>query len=166
MFTRAIALYAIQHRLLLSHHQPEWTFASKMSQPPDLGTLRLDDDSDQEDIFDGMDEAEETITMPNANPSLSQQTPSRHDRQESQDARDAALRKELESVKAVNKVIEGVIASLEKAKGNMNVRGNRLSYHNSHTKIYFRLSIPQFNLHQHCSTPGPEFFLRPSTTSA
>lgn len=37
--------------------------------------------------------------------------------------REAALRKELESVRNVNKVIEGVVESLEKAKSNMSVRG-------------------------------------------
>lgn len=36
--------------------------------------------------------------------------------------REAALRRELESVRNVNKVIEGVVESLEKAKNNMDVR--------------------------------------------
>lgn len=36
------------------------------------------------------------------------------------------MRKELESVKSVNKVIENVIESLERAKGNMNVRARIL----------------------------------------
>jgi hypothetical protein len=36
--------------------------------------------------------------------------------------RDAALKKELESVRGINEVLEGVIASLEKAKDNMEVR--------------------------------------------
>lgn len=38
-----------------------------------------------------------------------------------EEAREAALRKELESVRNVNRVIEGVVESLEKAKNNMNV---------------------------------------------
>lgn len=38
-----------------------------------------------------------------------------------QDARDAALRAELAGVQNINKVIEGVIESLEKAKANMEV---------------------------------------------
>ena len=37
-------------------------------------------------------------------------------------ARDAALQKELESVRSINSVIEGVVSSLEAAKGNMDVR--------------------------------------------
>ena len=38
-----------------------------------------------------------------------------------EEARDAALRRELESVRNVNKVIEGVVESLQKAKNNMDV---------------------------------------------
>lgn len=38
-----------------------------------------------------------------------------------EEAREAALRRELESVRNVNKVIEGVVESLEKAKNNMDV---------------------------------------------
>lgn len=38
-----------------------------------------------------------------------------------EEAREAALRKELESVRNVNKVIEGVVDSLQKAKNNMDV---------------------------------------------
>ena len=40
-----------------------------------------------------------------------------------EEAREAALRKELESVRNVNRVIEGVVESLEKAKNNMDVCG-------------------------------------------
>lgn len=40
-----------------------------------------------------------------------------------EEAREAALREELERVRNVNKVIEGVVESLEKAKSNMDVRG-------------------------------------------
>lgn len=38
-----------------------------------------------------------------------------------EEAREAALRRELESVRNVNKVIEGVVESLQKAKDNMDV---------------------------------------------
>lgn len=38
-----------------------------------------------------------------------------------EEAREAALRKELESVRNVNKVIEGVVESLQKARNNMDV---------------------------------------------
>jgi len=42
-----------------------------------------------------------------------------------EDARDAALRRELEGVRNINEVIEGVIGTLERAKGNMNVSISR-----------------------------------------
>lgn len=42
-----------------------------------------------------------------------------------EEARDEALRRELEQVRGVNKVIEDVIESLEKAKGNMHVSTRR-----------------------------------------
>lgn len=58
-------------------------------------------------------------------PSASPDQP-RHQRTESryttEEAREAALRRELEQVRSVNKVIEGVVESLEKARSNMNVR--------------------------------------------
>jgi len=38
-----------------------------------------------------------------------------------EEAREAALRRELESVRNVNKVIEGVVESLQKARNNMDV---------------------------------------------
>lgn len=88
-----------------------------MSQPPELGTLRLDDDSDRDDLVYSPGKPQEHFKNQQFEP-----TPSRHARNDSQHARDAALRKELENVKSVNKVIEGVIDGLNKAKGNMDVR--------------------------------------------
>ncbi|RAK76315.1 uncharacterized protein BO72DRAFT_146848 [Aspergillus fijiensis CBS 313.89] len=38
-----------------------------------------------------------------------------------QEAREAALRSELESVRKINQVIEGLLGSLDRAKGNMDV---------------------------------------------
>lgn len=35
---------------------------------------------------------------------------------------EAALRKELEGVKGVNRAVEGIISTLERSRGNMNVR--------------------------------------------
>lgn len=40
---------------------------------------------------------------------------------DAEEAREAALRKELEGLRNINEVIEGVVDSLEKAKGNMDV---------------------------------------------
>lgn len=40
---------------------------------------------------------------------------------DAEEVREAALRKELQGVRNINEVIEGVIGTLEKAKGNMGV---------------------------------------------
>lgn len=60
-------------------------------------------------------------TMPSEGsaPSKSRPVESRYSTEE---ARNAALRKELDSVRNVNKVIEDVVESLQKAKNNMDVR--------------------------------------------
>jgi hypothetical protein len=42
-------------------------------------------------------------------------------RYDAEHAREEALQKELEGVRSINEVIEGVISSLERAKGNMDV---------------------------------------------
>ena len=44
-----------------------------------------------------------------------------------EEAREAALRRELESIRNVNKVIEGVVESLQKAKDNMAVCSDAVS---------------------------------------
>ncbi|CAI6340105.1 unnamed protein product [Periconia digitata] len=50
-----------------------------------------------------------------------------------EEAREAALRRELESVRNVNKVIEGVVESLEKAKNNMDTVSHTV--HNASTLL-------------------------------
>lgn len=54
---------------------------------------------------------------PNANQSAREKEPF-----DAEDVREAALRRELEGVRNINEVIEGVIGTLERAKGNMGVR--------------------------------------------
>lgn len=46
---------------------------------------------------------------------------------DAEEVREAALRRELEGVRNINEVIEGVIGTLERAKGNMGVRLSPLS---------------------------------------
>lgn len=53
---------------------------------------------------------------PNANQSGREKEPF-----DAGDVREAALRRELEGVRNINEVIEGVIGTLERAKGNMGV---------------------------------------------
>lgn len=88
---------------------------SRSTGPPDIGTLRLDD-SDDERLFDTPGEAKSRTR--NQNGELTRSQESKHG---SEEAREAQLRIELESVRGINKVIEGVIESLEKAKDNMDV---------------------------------------------
>ncbi|KAL1305571.1 hypothetical protein AAFC00_007177 [Neodothiora populina] len=81
-----------------------------MSESPNARTPRTHD-SDHDDIFDSPIKEPATRT---ADP-----TPSRHDRRDQRESRDAALREELENVRSVNKVVENVIANLQKARGDM-----------------------------------------------
>lgn len=93
-----------------------------MSHPPDVGALRLNDDVDQEYDDIPYDDADIDYDMDiDLGP-----TPSKPSapRPETSESREAALRKELESVRQINKVIEDVVTSLEKAKGNMDVCWN------------------------------------------
>jgi hypothetical protein len=99
---------------------------------PDLERLDLSD-TDTEDLFASPSRdsknpdpthnlkpgqsREAGPSRPNANAQARQQE-SRYD---SEEARVAMLRKELNGVREINDVIEGVQASLERAKGNMEV---------------------------------------------
>ena len=86
-----------------------------MAHPPDVGALRLNDDVDDIPYDDGDIDYDMDIDLG--------PTPSKPSapRPETSESREAALRKELESVRQINKVIEHVVMSLEKAKGNMDV---------------------------------------------
>ncbi|THX45644.1 hypothetical protein D6D06_10404 [Aureobasidium pullulans] len=89
-----------------------------MSQPPDVGALRLNDDVDDE--YDNIPYNEDEDVDYDMDIDLGP-TPSKPSvpRPETSESREAALRKELDSVRQINKVIEDVVQSLEKAKGNM-----------------------------------------------
>ena len=104
------SIWQSQHRDFLEPDMP---------QPPDMGALRLNDDLDQE--YDDMPYEDEDVDY-DMDIDLGP-TPSKPSapRPETSESREAALRKELESVRQINKVIEDVVTSLEKAKGNMDV---------------------------------------------
>jgi hypothetical protein len=80
------------------------------------------------DHFDSSDHEEDSFAAPSTppphgrskTPTQPQQQSSRFDTDE---AREAALRKELDGVRKINEVIEGVLGTLERAKGNMGVSG-------------------------------------------
>ncbi|KAF1983634.1 hypothetical protein K402DRAFT_308484, partial [Aulographum hederae CBS 113979] len=81
-------------------------------------------DSDPDALFDSPAQHKQEKTSrsdeTSAEPSEVEQKHNRtNSRYVNEEACDAALRKELESVRNVNKVIEDVVQSLEKAKGNM-----------------------------------------------
>ncbi|KAK4109706.1 hypothetical protein N656DRAFT_791573 [Canariomyces notabilis] len=73
------------------------------------------------DNFDSSDhEGEDTFVSPPESALGRSKTPTNHSsRFDTEEAREAALRKELEGVRKINEVIEGVIGTLERAKGNM-----------------------------------------------
>ncbi|EUC37882.1 hypothetical protein COCCADRAFT_84522 [Bipolaris zeicola 26-R-13] len=91
--------------------------------PPNLGALHLSDsDTDGDALFD-TPAARKTNKTKDVESDAEGATGSRPRAKEShytaEEAREEALRRELESIRNVNKVIEGVIESLQKAKDNM-----------------------------------------------
>lgn len=76
------------------------------------------DSSDHEDLFASPSEQRTAARGGQQAPKTQN---SRYDAEEAQEAREAALRRELEGVRNINEVIEGVIGTLERAKGNMGV---------------------------------------------
>jgi len=81
------------------------------------------DESDHEDLF----ASPSTANQPKPHDEDEQspgrpRTPANQNaRYDAEEAKEAALRRELEGVRNINQVIEGVIATLDRAKGNMNV---------------------------------------------
>jgi hypothetical protein len=88
----------------------------KMS-TPDVGKLDLSD-SETEDLFASPSKVSKQSQKTNSKSDApsSRNVESKYDTEQ---AREASLRKELESVRSINEVIEGVVSSLEVAKGNM-----------------------------------------------
>jgi hypothetical protein len=94
---------------------------------PDRGKLGLSDDSsDVEDLF-----ASPSRISKKPKPADTENVDAAHSsrsgvsRYDTDQNRDALLQKELEGVRGINEVIEGVVASLECAKGNMEVSLSR-----------------------------------------
>lgn len=88
---------------------------------PDIGKLDLSD-SDTEDLFASPSRASKPTqkSTKQTEPAPPRKEESKYDAEQ---AREAYLQRELESVRSINDVIEGVVNSLEHAKGNMDVRG-------------------------------------------
>ncbi len=78
------------------------------------------------DHFDSSD-LEDSFVSPSKPPPGRSKTPTnQNSRFDTDESREAALRKELEGVRRINEVVEGVIGTLERAKGNMGVRATIL----------------------------------------
>lgn len=92
---------------------------------PDIGNLDLSD-LDAEDLFASPSKASNPLSSaaPNAPPQRNGES-----KYDAEQAREALLRKELQSVRGINEVIEGVVSSLEVAKGNMEVRLRNLPHY-------------------------------------
>jgi len=80
-----------------------------------------------------------------------------------QEAREAALHNELQSVRNINEVLEGLLKSIDRAKGNMKVRYYHLA--TLETSNDFRPSPTQLHPRRPSSTHGLVFCPKPSTTS-
>ncbi|KAL2197944.1 DASH complex subunit Duo1-domain-containing protein [Corynascus similis CBS 632.67] len=72
------------------------------------------------DNIDSSDHEEDAFASPpNPAPGRSKTPVNQSSRFDTDESREAALRKELEGVKKINEVIEGIIGTLERARGNM-----------------------------------------------
>lgn len=94
--------------------------------PPDVGRLHLsdDDDEDTNDLWDSPSTKASKARQKKLAQQSASQTQGRFDDTDysAEELREAALKRELESVRNINQVIEGVVNSLERARGNMDVR--------------------------------------------
>lgn len=77
----------------------------------------LSDESDHEDLF--ASPSKKPAREPERPKTPSNQNNNPYD--DSDDVREAALQRELEGVRNINELIEGVIGTLERANGNMHV---------------------------------------------
>lgn len=142
-----------------------------LSAAEQMERLQLSDE-DTEDLWNSPSSKKhkKTQSRKSAQESSSKPEPS-HARGDSiyerEEAREAALREELQNVRNINEVIEGVLESLDRAKGNMEVcpaawyRG-MFSRSYSHTT---RLSPERSTLPPYFSIPGLGYCPRQSTTS-
>ena len=112
--------------------------------PPNLGALDLSD-SDEDALFDTPAARKTKQKTKDADNDAGEgaaggKTRSKESHYTTEEAREAALRRELESIRNVNKVIEGVVESLQKAKDNMpSHQSSELRYLEMHQAVSFLL---------------------------
>lgn len=86
------------------------------------------DSSDHEDLFASPSGSHTPKEPPERPKTPSNPPPTSSNRYDDSDgAREETLRRELEGVRNINELIEGVVGTLERAKGNMHVRHLYLS---------------------------------------
>jgi hypothetical protein len=136
----------------------------------EMDRLQLSDE-DTEDLWDS---PSKRGTNKKFNPRSSEETPAPEPRQphdsgdtmfDRQEAREAALHNELQTVRKINEVIEGLLSSIDRAKGNMDV-SLPLSHEELFSLLFGRLYRVLLHPHQPSSTHGPEFCPKPNTTNA
>lgn len=88
------------------------------------------DESDHEDPF--ASPSKKPAKEPERSKTPSNQN-NRYD--DSEDVREAVLQRELEGVRNINELIEGVVGTLERAKGNMHVSSRHSFYRPTHLAI-------------------------------
>lgn len=116
-FTRKIIVNNAERRVQKSTNTTNAAMAKPL-ETPDVARLRLQDE--EEDLFASPESGATTQKhTPSANDAQSHNQGRSESRHDAEEARETRLQAELERVREVNKVIEGVTASLEKAKANM-----------------------------------------------
>lgn len=91
---------------------------------PDIAKLDLSD-SDTEALFASPSKVSKPSQKSNSKLAETTNGPSQRNgesKYDAEQAREASLKNELESVRSINEIIEGVVSSLECAQGNMDVR--------------------------------------------
>lgn len=92
-----------------------------------MADQRHQDDSDVDPFASPDQAATSKIDRPRT-PATSKQSSDSDTTEERAEAREKALRRELEGVRNINEAIEGVIRTLERAKGNMQVSNTLTSF--------------------------------------
>lgn len=136
--------------------------------PPNLGVLDLSG-SDEDALFDTpaarKNKKKTQETDSNADDGAAGgKTRVKESHYTTEEAREAALRRELDSIRNVNKVIEGVVESLQKAKDNMAVRIDHY-FRGGVIANMHRSCLALCKTHQHCYRLGLEFSRKQNTIS-
>lgn len=106
---------------------------------PNIDDLNLSD-SDTDALFDSPDtkrkkqQAKEQTTTINGTTIRSSES-----RYSTEEARETSLRAELDSIRNINKVVEDVVASLEKAKANMHTVNNTINHSQTLLQTWTRI---------------------------